>query len=82
MINTYRYPIFALDYGCMTPNDKSSYELSDSETQTYAEFLAQFEAQKDNPDSYFFQPDFDICQDRCDISCYDISDNEQEVLSK
>lgn len=82
MINTCRYPIFTLDYGCMTPNDKSSYELSDSETQTYAEFFAQFEAQKDNPDSYFFQPDFDICQDRYYISCYDISDNEQEVLSR
>ena len=82
MINTCRYPIFTLDYGCMTPNDKSSYELSDSETQTYAEFLAQYEAQKDNPDSYFFQPDFDICHDRCYISCYDISDNEQEVLSR
>lgn len=82
MINTCRYPIFTLDYGCMTPNDKSSYELSDSETQTYAEFLAQFEAQKGNPDSYFFQPSFNICQDRCYIYCYDLNDNEQEVLSR
>ncbi len=82
MINTCRYPIFTLDYGCMTPNDKSSYELSDSETQTYAEFLAQYEAQKDSPDSYFFQPSFNICQDRCYIYCYDLNDNEQEVLSR
>lgn len=82
MINTYRYPIFTMDYGCMTPNNNIDYDLPDSQSQTYAEFLAQYEAQKDNPDSYFFQPSFNICQDRCYIYCYDLNDNEQEVLSR
>ncbi len=82
MINTYRYPIFTMDYGCMTPNNNIDYDLPDSQSQTYAEFLAQYEAQKDTPNTFFYQPDFDICQDRCYIYCYDISDNEQEVLSR
>ena len=82
MINTYRYPIFTMDYDCMLPNINNSYDSPDSQTQTYAEFWAQYEAQKDTPNTYFYQPDFDICQDRCYISCYDISDNEQEVLSR
>lgn len=82
MINTYRYPIFTMDYGCMTPNNNIDYDLPDSQSQTYAEFLAQYEAQKDTPNTYFFQPYFNICQDRYYIYCYDISDNEQEALSK
>ena len=82
MINTYRYPIFTMDYDCMLPNINNSYDSPDSQTQTYAEFWAQYEAQKDTPNTFFYQPDFDICQDRCYISCYDINDNEQEVLSR
>lgn len=81
MINTCRYPIFTLDYGCMYPNESNTYDLPDSQTQTYADFFAQYEAQKDTPNTYFYQPDFNVCQNRYYIGCYASRCNEQDTLS-